>query len=93
MDASAAYALAEQWQPFAIVIDIATPGMTGIDLARRFKASTLTCDMLLVAFAARASRQDIARAFEAGFDGYCVKPLAPVRLLTLLEAVVGRTER
>jgi two-component system OmpR family response regulator len=67
--------------------------MTGIDLARRFKASTLTCDMLLVAFAARASRQDIARAFEAGFDGYCVKPLAPVRLLTLLEAVVGRTER
>jgi DNA-binding response OmpR family regulator len=91
-DASTACALAEQWLPFAIVIDIAMPGVTGFELARRFRLSTLTCNMLLVAFTARSSREDVARAFEAGFDGYCVKPLAPMRLLTLLEAVAGRSE-
>jgi CheY-like chemotaxis protein len=90
-DACAAYALAEQWRPFAIVIDIAMPGMTGFELARRFRVGALTRDMLLVAFTARGSREDIARAFEAGFDGYCVKPLAPVRLLTLLQSVAGRS--
>jgi CheY-like chemotaxis protein len=46
--------------------------------------------MLLVAFTARGFPEDIARAFEAGFDGHCVKPHAPVRLLTLLRSVVGR---
>ncbi|MFM0166776.1 MULTISPECIES: response regulator transcription factor [Paraburkholderia] len=91
-DACGAYSLAEQWQPFAIVIDIAMPGITGFELARRLKVSALTCNMLLVAFTARGSREDIARAFEAGFDAYCVKPLSPVRLLTLLQAVAGRSE-
>ena len=91
--ACAAYAHAEQGWPFTIVIDIVMPGMTGFELARRFRVGALTCDMLLVAFTARGSREDIARAFEAGFDGYCVKPLAPVRLLTLLQSVAGRSEQ
>ena len=51
-DACTAYAQAEQWQPFAIVIDIAMPGMTGFELARRLRLSPLTCNMLLVAFTA-----------------------------------------
>lgn len=89
-DARTAFAVAEQWLPFAVVVDIDMPGMTGFELARRLRHGALTRDMLLVAFTARGSPEDIARAFEAGFDGYCVKPLTPVRLLTVLRSVTGR---
>ncbi|RDK01473.1 response regulator [Paraburkholderia lacunae] len=89
-DACAACAVAEQWRPFAVVVDISMPGMTGLDLARQLRVGALTRDMLLVALTARASPEDIARAFKAGFDGHCAKPLTPVQLLTVLRSVTGR---
>jgi len=89
-DANLACAVAEEWLPFAIVVDVVMPGMTGLELARRLRASALTRDMLLVAFTARTSQDDRTRALEAGFDVHCAKPLTPSRLLTVLESVIGR---
>jgi CheY-like chemotaxis protein len=89
-DASLACAVAEEWLPFAVVVDVVMPGVTGLELARRLRAGVLTRDMLLVAFTARASQNDRARAREAGFDVHCAKPLTPCRLLTVLESIVGR---
>jgi CheY-like chemotaxis protein len=89
-DASLACAVAEEWLPFAVVVDIVMPGVTGLELARRLRASVLTRDMLLVAFTARTSNDDRTRALEAGFDVHCAKPLTPNRLLTVLESVIGR---
>jgi two-component system OmpR family response regulator len=66
------------------------PGATGLELARRLRASALTRDMLLVAFTARTSQDDRTRALEAGFDVHCAKPLTPSRLLNLLKSVIGR---
>src|ERR1700736_5734362 len=89
-DASLACAVAEEWLPFAVVVDVVMPGVTGLELARRLRAGVLTRDMLLVAFTARASQGDRTRALEAGFDVHCAKPLTPNRLLTVLESVIGR---
>ena len=89
-DGSLACVVAEEWMPFAVVVDIVMPGVTGLELARRLRAGVLTCDMLLVAFTARASQNDRSRALEAGFDVHCAKPLTPNRLLTVLESVIGR---
>ena len=89
-DANLACAVAEEWLPFAIVVDVVMPGMTGLELARRLRASALTRNMLLVAFTARTSQDDRTRALEAGFDVHCAKPLTPSRLLTVLESVIGR---
>jgi CheY-like chemotaxis protein len=89
-DASLACAVAEEWLPFAVVVDIVMPDVTGLELARRLRASALTRDMLLVAFTARTSNDDRTRALEAGFDVHCAKPLTPNRLLTVLESVIGR---
>jgi CheY-like chemotaxis protein len=47
-DARTAFAVAEQWLPFAVVVDIAMPGMTGFELARRLRHGALTRDMLLL---------------------------------------------
>ncbi|QIE29891.1 Phosphate regulon transcriptional regulatory protein PhoB (plasmid) [Caballeronia sp. SBC1] len=89
-DARLACAVAEEWLPFAVVVDVAMPGMTGLELARRLRAGALTCEMLLVAFTARTSQADRTRALEAGFDVHCAKPLTPSRLLTVLASVVSR---
>ncbi|AOJ07893.1 response regulator [Burkholderia mayonis] len=77
---------ARDWQPFAIVLDIAMPGLDGLEIAQRLRRERETADMLLVACSAFSARQDLARAREAGFDAHCAKPLTPHRLLCFLEA-------
>ncbi|BFG76390.1 response regulator [Paraburkholderia terrae] len=77
--------LASQWQPFAVVLDIAMPGVDGLELARRLRASEATSHMLLIACTGYASQLDRERAREAGFDAHCAKPLTPQRLLELLK--------
>jgi CheY-like chemotaxis protein len=88
-DPFAVCALARDWQPFAIVLDIAMPGLDGLQLATRLRADPRTADMLLVACSAHASQRDRERAREAGFDAHCAKPLTPHRLLAYLESASG----
>ena len=76
---------ASAWQPFAVVLDIAMPGVDGLELARRLRASPSTSQMLLIACTGYASQHDRERAREAGFDAHCAKPLTPQRLLDLLK--------
>jgi CheY-like chemotaxis protein len=77
--------LASAWQPFAVVLDIAMPGVDGLELARRLRANESTSNMLLIACTGYASQRDREQAREAGFDAHCAKPLTPQRLLTLLK--------
>lgn len=81
--------MAQQWQPFAVVLDIKMPGLDGLELARRLRADPATSQMLLVACTAFASRDDRARARDAGFDAHCAKPLTPELLLRVLESAAA----
>lgn len=76
---------ASEWQPFAVVLDIAMPGVDGLELARRLRAGGSTSHMWLIACTGYASQSDRERAREAGFDAHCAKPLTPQRLLELLK--------
>ncbi|AOK31829.1 MULTISPECIES: response regulator [Burkholderia] len=81
--------LARDWQPFAVVLDIAMPVLDGLQLAARLRSDPLTADMLLIACSALASQRDRERARQAGFDAHCAKPLTPHRLLRYLELASG----
>ena len=83
--------LASQWQPFAVVLDIAMPGVDGLELARRLRAAETTSHRLLIACTGYASQLDRERAREAGFDAHCAKPLTPQRLLELLKRATSNT--
>jgi two-component system OmpR family response regulator len=89
-DACAACSIAQKWLPFAVIVDIAMPGISGLELARQLRAAALTRHMLLIAFTARGSSEDITQACEAGFDVHWLKPLTPVRLLAVLRFVTGK---
>ena len=84
-DPREALTIARDWQPFAVLLDIAMPGIDGLDLARLLRSDTLTAHMLLIACTCYASSDDRARAREAGFDAHCAKPLTPQLILRVLE--------
>ena len=84
-DPLAACQIAREWQPFAVLLDIAMPGLDGLEVARRLRTDPATAHMLLIACTGYASSEDRARAREAGFDAHCAKPCDPEligRLLT-----------
>jgi CheY-like chemotaxis protein len=81
--------IACEWQPFAVVLDIAMPGLDGLELARRLRGNPHTSHMLLIACTAFASTEDKARARAAGFDAHCAKPLTPERIIRVLETAAS----
>lgn len=77
--------IAREWQPFAVLLDIAMPGLDGLEVARRLRSDAATAHMLLIACTGYASSEDRARARDAGFDAHCAKPLTPQLILRVLE--------
>ena len=56
-------------------MDIQLPGMDGLELTRRLKASPETADIKVVALTAYAMKGDEEKARAAGCDGYITKPI------------------
>jgi CheY-like chemotaxis protein len=61
--------------PDLILMDIALPGMDGLTLTRKLKADPRTRPIRIVALTAFAMKGDDQKAFEAGCDGYIMKPI------------------
>jgi two-component system, cell cycle response regulator DivK len=61
--------------PQLVLTDIQLPGMDGLELTRRIKASPDTVDVLVVALATFAGPGEEKDALEAGCDGCIAKPV------------------
>jgi PAS domain S-box-containing protein len=70
-----AVAAAAEFAPEVVLMDIGLPGMDGYEVARRLRAMPALAGAFLVAMSGYGSDEDRARAGEAGFDEYLVKPL------------------
>ena len=68
-----ALAMAQDWDPSIVLLDIGLPGMGGYDVARELRARTGS-RMRLIALTGYGRESDIALATEAGFDGHLTKP-------------------
>ncbi len=75
----------EEYVPEVIVSDIAMPGMTGYDLARRIRQRPDFAGIYLVALTGFGQTADREKALEAGFDEHMVKPVELVALQALFE--------
>jgi DNA-binding response OmpR family regulator len=81
-----AIAAAETTTPDLLITDVVMPGMTGIELAIRFRASHPNCKVLL--FSGQASTADLleeARRKGHNFD-LLSKPIHPADLLAKIRA-------
>lgn len=74
-DAEAALIHLQQCLPDLILMDIAMPGMDGLELTRLIKATPVWQAIPIVALSAFAMKGDEEKALAAGCDGYITKPI------------------
>jgi two-component system phosphate regulon response regulator PhoB len=89
-DGEEALELANTRLPDAVVLDIAMPKLTGLDVTRRLRENEATSDIAIVLLTSRVGEKDIAIGLEAGADDYITKPFSPQDLYVCLEGALAR---
>ncbi|MFL6699554.1 MAG: PAS domain S-box protein [Vitreoscilla sp.] len=64
-----------EFRPDVALLDIAMPGLSGLEVAKRVRAEPWGRDMLLIAATGWGSDADRQRSLDAGFDEHLVKPI------------------
>ena len=72
--------------PDIAFVDIGMPSLDGVETVRRVRGQGNTARVLLVAVTGRGGAEDRARAAEAGFDRYLVKPFSMQDVRDALDA-------
>jgi CheY-like chemotaxis protein len=75
IDAEDALTVLQRERPALILMDIAMPGMDGLELTRRLKADPDLRSIPIVALSAFAMKGDDEKAIESGCNGYITKPI------------------
>lgn len=71
------------------IIDLGLPGMSGLELIRKLRASERQFPILILT--ARSEWQDKVEGLEAGADDYLTKPFHPEELKARIHALLRRT--
>lgn len=82
LEGTAALEIARNYQPEIVVVDIGLPDIDGYEVARKLRESLPNA--MLVALTGWASDEHAARARQAGFHRYLVKPVKLPDLINLL---------
>jgi DNA-binding response OmpR family regulator len=75
--------------PDLIVLDLALPGMDGLDVARAVRRDS---NVPIIMLTARVEESDKLVGLELGADDYITKPFSPRELVARVRAVMRRTE-
>jgi two-component system OmpR family response regulator len=73
----------------AIILDLGLPGMDGLSILKRWRASGVETPVLVLT--ARGSWMERVDGFDAGADDYLPKPFRSEELLARLKALLRRT--
>jgi CheY-like chemotaxis protein len=75
IDAESAMNSLGQFRPVLILMDLALPGMDGLQLTQKLKSEENTKKIKIVALTASAMKGDKEKILSAGCDGYITKPI------------------
>jgi len=85
-DGVEAVAVASEYHPDAVVLDIGMPKMNGYEVAKKLRGEPTGKEMTIIALSGWGQDADKQRSRESGIDHHLVKPLEPSALLRLLAA-------
>jgi len=88
-DGERALAMARALQPALIVLDVAMPGRTGIEVCATLKTDPTTASIPVILLTARAEKTDRMVGIAAGADEYLTKPFSPTELIALVDEVLA----
>ena len=90
-DAREAQSAITERVPDLILLDWMLPGISGLELARRWRRDELTRDVPIIMLTARGEENDRVSGLESGVDDYVVKPFSARELLARIKAVLRRS--
>jgi PAS domain S-box-containing protein len=88
-DGEEAVALAGEFRPDVVLLDIGLPKLNGYEACRRIREQPWGKNMVLIAVTGWGQEEDRRLSHEAGFDKHMVKPVDPQGLIKLLGELCG----
>ena len=76
--------------PDVILLDWMLPGLSGVQLARKWRADARTKGVPILMLTARSDESDKVMGLDAGADDYIVKPFSTQEMLARIRAVLRR---
>jgi two-component system response regulator MprA len=85
----ALYRLDGESQPDAVILDVLMPGLDGLEVCRRLRATGNSVPVLMLT--ARDAVENRVEGLDAGADDYLTKPFALEELLARVRALIRRS--
>ncbi|HKU12799.1 MAG TPA: response regulator transcription factor [Steroidobacteraceae bacterium] len=89
-DGDEALALAQQWQPDLLILDLVMPKVDGMRVLRALREHDTR--MAVLVLTARGEESDKVRGLKLGADDYVTKPFGLLELLARVESLLRRAE-
>ena len=87
-DGQEALRIARSQHPRMILLDVAMPGISGVEVCQQLKADPATCDIQIVMLTAHSQTKDREKALAAGADHFITKPFSPTQLFELVDRIL-----
>lgn len=84
-DGQQALAMAAEFEPEVVLLDIGMPRMNGYETAEQMRAQPWATHAVLIALTGWGHDEDKRRASDAGFNHHFTKPVDPAELAHMLE--------
>ena len=85
-DGIEAVAVAEEFEPQIVLLDLNLPRLDGYDVCRRIRSAKWGQTMMIVAVTGWTDEEHRMQALTAGFDMHLVKPVSAETFMTVLAA-------
>ncbi|MFM7499494.1 MAG: response regulator transcription factor [Actinomycetota bacterium] len=89
MNGAQALAIAEEFKPHALVLDVMMPGMNGFEVCEKLRKDGVKVGVLFLT--AKDSTDDKVTGLTIGGDDYMVKPFSLEELIARVRAILRRT--
>ncbi|MEV7025191.1 response regulator transcription factor [Kitasatospora sp. NPDC093558] len=89
-DGAEGLALARSAPPDLLVLDLMLPGLDGLEVLRRLRASAEGAGLPVVLLTAKGDEADRILGLELGADDYVTKPFSPRELVLRVQSVLRR---
>jgi two-component system phosphate regulon response regulator PhoB len=80
----------DEMAPDIVVLDWMLPGVSGIEICRRWKSSPESRSVPIIMLSARSEEVDRVRGLETGADDYVIKPYSIVELMARVRSQLRR---